>query len=101
MKVPSSLLRERITVEPYLGSTAYGPKWGTPVQVKARVEGKRRAIKTTDGVDVISTASATIGAEHTFRPESKVTHGDRAFQVLDVLDGEGLTGPAYRELMLG
>lgn len=101
VKVPTSLLRERITIEPYEGSGAYGPTYGTPVTVKARVEGKRRAIRTSGGVDVISSASATIRPDVTVAPESKVTHEGRSYEVLDVLIGEGLSGPAYFELVLG
>lgn len=102
MKAPRSLLRERITIEPFEGESAYGPRYGDPVvDVPARVEGKRRTVSVAGGDDVISSASATIRPDLTVLPESRVTHGARVYRVLDVLDGEGLTGPAYRELVLG
>lgn len=101
MRVPTALLRERITVEPFEGSGAYGPVYGAAFTLRARVEGRRRAVRTTGGTDVIASATATIRPDAREVPvESKVTHGDRDYEVLDVILGEGLTGPTYRELIL-
>lgn len=102
MQVPASLLRQRISVEPYEGDTAYGPKYGPPVDgVAARVEGRRRAVRRPGGVDVISSASATIRPGLNVRPESRVVHEGRTYEVLDVVVGQGLHSPAYLELLLG
>lgn len=115
MKVPSSLLRQTITIQPFLGTGAYGPRWGDEVTVKARVEGKRRTVRRPDGTDVISTASATIRPDlyvdqspgaftdtlGTPVPlESKATWEGRDYTVVDVIVGQGLTRAAYWELML-
>lgn len=108
MKVPAALLNQRITIEPYLGETAYGPKWGDPLTVRARVEGERRTIRRSDGTDVTSSARATVLPEIVDRlpagaelPQSKVTYETRTYDVLDVLDGMGLSSAAYRDLILG
>ena len=108
MKVPTALLRSRITVEPFQGDSAYGPVYGAPVyDVPARVEGKRRAVRKADGTDVISTASVTVRPDVNVSVESKVTipHPvtavDETFEVLEVLTGEGLTRPAYFEVLVG
>lgn len=100
MRVPSSLLRETITIEAFLGAAAYGPKYGPATSVKARVEGRRRAVRTADGTDVIASATAIVRPEVEVTPESRVVHDGRTYEVLDVLVGEGLTRPAYRELIL-
>lgn len=101
MLVPRSLLNRTITVEPYEGSSAYGPVYGEPVEMRARVEGRRRTVRRPDGVDVISQASATIRPGTPVPAESRVTIDGQAYWVLDVVQGEGLTGPAYVELVLG
>lgn len=102
MKIPDAALREVITVEPYRGSGAYGPIYGDAFTLRARVEGRRRAVRNREGVDVISSASATIRPDAREVPaESKVTHDGNDYEVLDVIIGEGLTRPAYRELILG
>lgn len=105
MQVPTSLLPDRITIEPYLGSGAYGPSYGDPVTLRARVEGRRRAVRTSGGVDVIGQATATVrptpAAMAAAAVESKVTHGDRTYEVLDVVRGEGLTRLSHLELILG
>lgn len=112
MRVPGTLLRQRIKVEPYLGATAHGPSWGPPMSVRARVEGKRRTVRKVNagsdiGTDVISTASATIRPTIDIPAESKVTAPnpvsgrEETYEVLDVIVGQGLTGPVYLELLLG
>ena len=100
MKVPTSLLRETITVEAFLGTGAYGPSYGAAQSLRARVEGKRRVVRKADGTDLISSATATIRPDVTVATESRVTHGANVYEVVDVIVGEGLTRPAYLELVL-
>lgn len=106
MLVPTSLLRQQVTIEPYQGNTATGPTWGPPVTVRCRFEGKRRTIRranagTDAGSDVISTGSVTIRPDLDVPTESRATVDGHAYEVLDVIVGEGLTQPAYLELLVG
>jgi hypothetical protein len=102
VKIPASLLPHRITVAPYLGSSAYGPKHGDAVTIRARIDGRRRVVKTPDGADLMSSATATIrppGFE--IAPESKATWEGREYEVLDVLPLTHLRAVAGYELLLG
>jgi len=105
MRVPSSLLRQQATIEPYQGNTGRGPTWGEPVEVRCRFEGKRRVIRRINagdsGSDVISSGSVTIRPTIEVPTESRVTIGTRTYEVLDVIVGEGLTRPAWLELLVG
>ncbi|MFD7647874.1 hypothetical protein [Streptomyces sp. KR2] len=57
MRVPRYLLRHRITVEPYLGDSAYGPQHGPPVaDVPALVAETIRLVRDRQGREVTSTA---------------------------------------------
>ncbi|MFB8415441.1 hypothetical protein ACFC63_07990 [Streptomyces albidoflavus] len=57
MRVPRYLLRHRITVEPHLGDTAYGPQHGPPVEdVPALVAETIRLVRDRQGREVTSTA---------------------------------------------
>jgi hypothetical protein len=100
VKIPASLLRDEIIVEPYLGNTATGPTYAERRRVKARFEGRRRLVKTLNGGEVISTAAAIVRPEVDVQPESKVTFGDRTYDVVQVLRGEGLAHPSHFELVL-
>lgn len=106
MRVPRSLLPETLSVEPFLGSTAYGPKYGAAATVRARVEGRRRAVRKGDGSDVIASATATIRPEDVAKVpvESRATWVrdgvTNTYEVADVLAGEGLTRPAFYEVLL-
>jgi hypothetical protein len=102
MRIPSSLLRDRVTVERYTGSGAYGPSFGEPLEdVPMRIEGVRRAVRTAAGVDVIGSATGWARPDLDITPESKLTTASgRVYTVLDVLPGEGLSRTAYQQLIL-
>lgn len=109
MRVPTSLLRQRITVEPFQGTNGVGaPIYGPVVSnVPARIEGKRRAVRKADGTDVISTASITvrptldIPADSRITAPHPVTGVTETFEVLEVLTGQGLTRPSHFEVLVG
>lgn len=103
MPIPTALLRETVTVEPYEGTTGQGePTYGEPLTYRARILGKRRAARTKDGTDVISDAVAVIrpsGRE--FPPESRLTRADgRIYEVLGVAASEDLHSTHNEELIL-
>jgi hypothetical protein len=100
VKLPTSLLRQTITVEPYLGSSATGPRFGAPVAIRARVEGRRQVVKSADGHDIVSSAAAIIRPEHAIAAQSRVTYDGRKYDVVDVRPGQGLTRPTHFELVL-
>ncbi|MEU6822803.1 hypothetical protein ABZ921_19425 [Streptomyces atriruber] len=57
VNLPAFLLRHRITVEPYLGDSAYGPQYGPAVaDIPALVAESVRLVRAADGRDVTSTA---------------------------------------------
>lgn len=107
VKVPTSLLRQTVTVEAYLGDSAVGPVYGSPTTVRARVEGKRRAVRRANGTDVISTASITVRPDVNIPTESRivaphpVTGADETFEVLEVITGAGLARPSHFEVLVG
>lgn len=100
MKVPTSLLPDVDTIEAYEGSSAFGPTYADPVEVRARFEGRRRAVRTSAGVDVIASAVAIVRPDTVVAAEARYTHDGNEYTVLDVAPGEGLRRPAYLELIL-
>lgn len=99
--IPTAALPDVLTIEPFQGSGAYGPQFGAAFTVRARVEGRRRAVRKADGTDVIASATAIIrpGAP-TIPVESKASHAGVDYEVLDVVRGEGLRRLAYLEVLL-
>ena len=82
-RIPRYLLQHIITVEPYLGSTAYGETWGAPRQVRALVLPKRRAVTKSDGGEVICTAVAYAAPdpELEIATESRITYAGKTYTV--------------------
>lgn len=98
--IPSALLRQKITVERYAGSTAYGPTWAAPVKMRARVTPRRRMVTTSTGDTIVADATVLIRPCREIPAESKVTHHGRTYQVAGVTDATGLDEPHHSELIL-
>lgn len=86
MPIPTASLPHRVTIEAYLGDTAYGPTFAAATAVRARKVGRRRAVRTSDGVDVISSASFVFRPDVTLAAGSRITHGTDTYTVLDVAE---------------
>lgn len=95
------MLPHMITVQPYAGDSAFGPVKDDPTPIRARVDGRRRMVRTSTGETVIGSAVATIRPQATEIPtRSKVVHGSRTFEVLEVVTIEELRRPFAVELIL-
>lgn len=101
MPIPTAALPHRIAVEPYLGQTGTGAlAYGAPQSRRARVIGKRRAVRTSEGVDVIADATATIRPTTHWPKRSRVTWQGRTYDLLGVSEQMELRRPLLHELIL-
>lgn len=83
--IPTAALPHRVTITPYLGDTAEGPTFGTPVTgVPARVVARRRQVTTANGTNIVAPATITLRPGVTVPAESTVTHGTQTYTVLEV-----------------
>ncbi|MGW1489782.1 hypothetical protein [Streptomyces sp. NPDC002402] len=101
-RVPPSLLRHRVGVEPYVGDSAYGPTYGPLVEHSALVGEAVRTVRAPDGRDVISTAQIIAAPGLDCPPGSRVTlPGGRTTTVISVANhtAPGLPVPASTEVM--
>ncbi|MCT9090591.1 hypothetical protein N4G70_17260 [Streptomyces sp. ASQP_92] len=102
MSVPSFLLRHRVTVEPYLGDSAYGPRYGDSVaDVPALVAETVRMVRAPDGREVTSTAQVIAAPDLVCPAGSRLTLPDgRVTTALSVAHhtAPGLPVPACTEV---
>jgi hypothetical protein len=98
--IPCYLLGQDITIEPYMGEGAYGPTFGAPVTIRARVEGRRRVVRRADGETVTSTATAIVGPDDTVAVESRATYSGQTYEVAEVVDQLAQRRVHHRELVL-
>lgn len=99
--IPTAALPHTISIERYLGSTAYGPTWAPAEMVRTRLTGRRRAVKNASGVDVIADATAILRPGQAVPAESRVTDATgRVFTVIGVTDNPGLVRGHNTELIL-
>ncbi|WP_329148280.1 hypothetical protein OIU91_19820 [Streptomyces sp. NBC_01456] len=102
-RVPGWLLRHRISVEPYLGDTAYGPQYGEMVAcVPALVVAVRKQVADKDGREILATAQIVAGPELECPPGSRLTLPDgRTATAVSTArhTAPGLPVPACTEVM--
>jgi hypothetical protein len=62
MIIPPFVTRHRGKIYPYLGDSAYGPRYGEPIEVKYRMDFKRRLITRSNGSQVVANATAILSS---------------------------------------
>lgn len=115
-RIPTSVLRQRCTLEPFrgeksLGGAAYGP----PVEMRCRFDSRRRVVRRADGTEQIAEGTVIVrpfnqldeDAPDTpidyptaWPPESRVTLGTTAYRLVGVNVAQGLNRPSHLELMV-
>lgn len=101
--MPKWMLRHEVTVEPYLGQSAYGPRYGPPAAVRCFLDEQTRMVRAADGTQVSSTSTARAPLVTVAPAQSRVTLPDgRVTSVIAALqrDGGGLPVPSHLELQL-
>lgn len=105
--IPTAVLPHRVTLRAYQGEGGTGgPVFGPDLtDVPARIVGKRRAVRTRDGADVIADATCDLRPRHRGQTldvlaQSEVTHGDRTYTVLGVAETVDLTRAHGVQLLL-
>ena len=101
--MPTALLRQSVSVEPYSGEAAAGPVVddGRAVSYPARVEQRRTLIRSTADAVVVSEAAVYL------RPDAVVAVGDRVtvsgsvYRVLAVEPQRGLLRTEWLRVVLG
>lgn len=99
--IPSQLLVHTATIEPYLGSGAYGDTYGAAFDLSCYFEGKRQLVRAADGAEVVS--EGVLYANPGDVPAgSKVTILGRETWAItvSVFDDGGLTGLSHIEVAL-
>lgn len=101
-EIPGWLLRHTVTLEPYLGQSAAGPKYGPAVTVACFVDDTRRLVRNELGDQVISETTLYCVLDTDAPTKSKVTvNGRQAWVIIAKRrDGGGLPTPDHLEVAL-
>jgi hypothetical protein len=98
--IPAYLLQHTATIEPYEGSGASGPVYGTPVAVRCYREDKRRKVRAANGATVIAETTLWCPLDTVAPAGSRVDLGDRTSDVIVSAryDGGSLPVPSHVEV---
>lgn len=81
MRLPSAMYPHSVTVEPYAGAGAYGPKYGTATAVRCLYVGEVKLIRGQSGDQVASSAQLYCPPGTTVPAQSRVTLPDGSIRV--------------------
>lgn len=101
--IPRRFLIHAITIEPYLGDTSKGPKYGPPVEAPCLLDEQTRAVRSPAGEQVTSTSTAYCLPGVAAPQFSRVTlPSGRVTKVIQTKnrDGQGLGTPNHVEIQL-
>ena len=103
-RIPKGMLQHRITIEPYLGESANGPRYGPPVaNVRAFVDEQTKRVAGPNGTQVTSSSQVYCLLSTVAPPLSRVTLADGTVTaVINALrrDGGSFNTPDHLELQL-
>lgn len=100
---PAFLLRHDVTVEAYLGESAYGPRYGAPATVRGLLERSIRTVRGQNGEETTASATFRTRLDAGIEAEARVILPDgRTTTVIAVVphDGGGLPVPNHLEVQL-
>ncbi|MFJ6566223.1 hypothetical protein ACIQNU_02295 [Streptomyces sp. NPDC091292] len=102
-QVPGFLLRHRVTVEAYLGSSSKGDRYGAPEIVRCLLDERTQQVTTPGGQEVASSSSYITRPGHRPPLNSRVTLPDgRITKAIAVgrVDGGALAVPSNTQVFL-
>lgn len=76
MIIPANMLPHTVTATPYLGESAYGARYGEPVEWKARVEFTSGMTQDKEGRDTTYAARLFLGPEAQLTPDTALSFTD-------------------------
>lgn len=97
MRIPAYMLRQTVTVTPFLGSSAYGDIFGDPYTLRCRIEPGNRLLRDRDGNETVASAKMFCFPEATIGVIDTVAWNGRTFDVINVMDEAGPNGRIHHK----
>lgn len=95
MRIPAFMLSQTVSVKPITGHSAYGDVFGTPYDLKCRIEPKRELIRDRDGEEVIAMARLFAFPEATLNHGDEITWAGNVYRVATVAPMPGPDGRTH------
>ncbi|MCE5200841.1 MAG: hypothetical protein ABFD54_05715 [Armatimonadota bacterium] len=83
MRLPRSSLRDSMSIEPFAGNTAYGPRYGAITTEPCIFEPGYKKITDKLGAEVVASAFCILGATSTTKTQDRVTKDGQVYEVID------------------
>lgn len=100
MRVPGWLLRETVTITPFLRMGWDGPEYGEPYMARCHIEPGQRRVTDRQGEEVVAEATAFFASEVAVTPGDKVAWEGRNYTVIEARPLRALGKPSHVEVVL-
>jgi len=100
MRVPGWLLRETVTITPFLRMGWDGPEYGDPFEARCHIEPGQRKATDRQGEEVVAEATAFFAPEVQVKPGDKVTWEGRTYTVIEARPLRALGKASHVEVAL-
>lgn len=99
--IRAGVLNQTVTVTPRTGRSSYGPLYGTPRDMRCRIEPKRELIRDSDGAEIVSSARMFTMPDETLGHGDKVDWVGNSYRIVSVAPMAALDGETHHlEVML-
>lgn len=100
MRIPGFMLRQSVSVRPYLGTGAYGDQWGDSFTVRCRIEPRNELIRDSAGNETVASAKMYTAPGVAITPQSEVTWNGVVYDVMSVMPEPGPGGNIHHQEVL-
>lgn len=94
-RIPAWMLRQSVTVTPYLGSSAYGDIFGDPYTLRCRIEPRNELVRDRDGNETVASGRLFTVPDAAISVIDTVAWEGREYDVIDVLHHAGPNGKTH------
>jgi len=100
MIIPAFLLKQKVSVEPFLGTTGRGEQYGTAFVEKGRFEEEQKLVRDGKGADILCSAVLFVRPTTQIKVQDRVTYNGVQYTVRFVSPRLALSAPSHTEVRL-
>lgn len=101
MRIPHFFLKDRISLERYVGEGSRGPVYVAAKQVRASIQPTNKIVVSPEGREETGDLAVIVRPEVEIPLESRVTWKERKYRVLQSMGMPDEVRPQHREVILG
>jgi hypothetical protein len=100
MIIPAFLLKQKVSIEPFMGATGRGEQFGEAFVEKGRFEQEQKLMRDATGASILCAAVLFVRPNTRIKVQDRVTYGGIQYTVKFVSPRLALSAPSHVEVRL-